>query len=68
MAPNSNMPEVDFESVISLLLCSLDADLALDEPGEEGAVGAAQQRHGTRVARPEQERRTGVAVMKKVRG
>ena len=61
-----NIPEVDLESV-SWLLLGLDADLALDEPCEEGAVGAAQQRHGTHVARPEQERRTGVAVMKRVR-
>ena len=58
------MPEVDFELSVSRLLLGLDADLALDEPGEEGAVGAAQQRHRTHVARPEQERRTGIAVMK----
>ena len=61
------MPEVDLELSVSRLLLGLDADLALDEPGEEGAVGAAQQRHRTHVARPEQERRTGVAVGNQVR-
>ena len=35
------IPEVDLEAV-ARLLGGLDADLALDEPGEEGAVGAAQ--------------------------
>ena len=61
MRSNIVIPEVNLEAVAGLV-GGLDAHLALHELRQEGAVGAAQQRHRTHVARPEQERRPRVTV------